>query len=77
MRLSIPLELGIGFLLHKQSKKRQNDLITFFSLIVGVIFVAHVMGCIWLALGGLYPCKLNPELTFVTDSEADDYMDNR
>ena len=77
MRLSIPLELGMGCLLHKQSKKRQNDLITFFSLIVGVIFVAHVMGCIWLALGGLYPCKLDESLTFNTDSESDDYMDNR
>jgi hypothetical protein len=77
MRLSIPLELGMGCLLHKQSKKRQNDLITFFSLIVGVIFVAHVMGCIWLALGGLYPCKIDESLTFNTDGEADDYMDNR
>ena len=77
MRLSIPLELGMGCLLHKQSKKRQNDLITFFSLIVGVIFVAHVMGCIWLALGGLYSCKIDESKVFVTDGEADDYMENR
>ena len=77
MRLSIPLELGMGIILHKQSKKRQNDLITFFSLIVGVIFVAHVMGCIWLSLGGLYPCKIDGSLIFNTDGDADDYMDNR
>lgn len=35
------------------------------------------MGCIWLALGGLYPCKIDESLVFITDSEAPDYNDNR
>jgi hypothetical protein len=77
MRLSVPLELGMELLLHKQSKKRQNDLITFFSLIVGVIFVAHVMGCIWLALGGLYPCKIDESIEFIWDDSDEAYWDNR
>ena len=72
MRLTIPLELGMGCLLHKQSKKRQNDLITFFSLILGVIYVAHIMGCIWLALGSLYPCKIDDNIEYSETNAADD-----
>jgi len=52
MRLVKPLELLLGCILQKHSKKRQNDLTSFCSLILGVIYVSHVMGCIWLWLGG-------------------------
>ena len=51
MRLVKPLELLLGCILQKHSKKRQNDLTSFCSLILGVIYVSHVMGCIWLWLG--------------------------
>ena len=59
MRLVKPLELLLGCLLQKHSKKRQNDLTSFCSLILGVIYVSHVMGCIWLWLGQNSPCKLD------------------
>jgi hypothetical protein len=43
--------------LQKKSKKRQNDLITFCNLIMMVIYISHLMGCIWLYLGGQHSCK--------------------
>jgi hypothetical protein len=27
---------------------------------MGVIYISHLMGCIWLYLGGQYDCKINP-----------------
>ena len=32
-------------------------MISFFSLIIGVIYVAHVMGCLWIHLGWEESCK--------------------
>lgn len=56
MRLTKPLELLLGCILQKHSKKRQNDLTGFCALILVVIYVSHVMGCFWLYLGGKEPC---------------------
>lgn len=39
-------------------------------MILGVIYVAHIMGCIWLALGSLYPCKIDDTLAW--DAETND-----
>jgi hypothetical protein len=37
--------------LQKYSKKRQNDLTSFAGLILGVIYISHLMACMWLYLG--------------------------
>ena len=58
--LTQPLEIIMGHLLRKMSKKRQNDLIGFGSLILMVIFVAHISGCLFIQLGYQYPCKIDP-----------------
>ena len=50
-RLYIPLELFLGIVLSKYSKKRQSDLIRFLTLILLVIYVAHFMACIWIHFG--------------------------
>ena len=55
-RLYIPLELFLGIVLSKYSKKRQSDLIRFLTLILLVIYVAHFMACIWIYFGGLHKC---------------------
>jgi hypothetical protein len=60
-RLVVPLEIIMKIILQKKSKKRQNDLITFCNLIMGVIYISHLMGCIWLYLGGQENCKLDQE----------------
>ena len=72
MRLVKPLELLLGCILQKHSKKRQNDLTSFCSLILGVIYVSHVMGCIWLWLGQQSPCKLDPESPYGDDNSVAD-----
>lgn len=50
-RLNQPLQLLLYYVLQKYSKKRQNDLTGFAGLIFYVIYVSHMMACIWLALG--------------------------
>mgnify|MGYP001189948061 CR=1 FL=1 len=67
--LVVPLEMVMRIALQKKSKKRQNDLITFCNLIMGVIYISHLMGCCWLKLGGQYPCKINPLEPLDMDSE--------
>jgi hypothetical protein len=69
MRLVKPLELLLGCILQKHSKKRQNDLTSFCSLILGVIYVSHVMGCIWLWLGQSSDCKLRQDEPYLTEGE--------
>jgi len=56
-RLYIPLELFLGIVLSKYSKKRQSDLIRFLTLILLVIYVAHFMACIWIYFGTLEKCE--------------------
>ena len=56
-RLYIPLELFLGIVLSKYSKKRQSDLIRFLTLILLVIYVAHFMACIWIHFGDQHPCE--------------------
>lgn len=55
-RLYIPLELFLGVVLSKYSKKRQSDLIRFLGLILLVIYVAHFMACIWIHFGFSEKC---------------------
>ena len=56
-RLTKPLELLLGVVLQKYSKKRQNDLTSFCSLILFVVYLSHICACIWLYFGTQYPCK--------------------
>lgn len=55
-RLTTPLILLLTMALQKYSKKRQNDLTGFASLIFYVIYVSHLMACCWLYLGQFYSC---------------------
>jgi len=59
-RLYIPLELFLGIVLSKYSKKRQSDLIRFLTLILLVIYVAHFMACIWISFGKQQKCDQEP-----------------
>lgn len=54
--LTYPLSFALNCALQKYSKKRQNDLIVFARLILIVIYISHVMACIWLLLGSMEPC---------------------
>lgn len=56
-RLTQPLQLLLHCALQKYSKKRQNDLSSFAGLIFIVIYVSHMMACLWLFLGFLEDCK--------------------
>jgi hypothetical protein len=49
--LVLPVNIILGFLLSNYSKKRQNDLTGFASLIFKVIYMCHILACIWLWLG--------------------------
>lgn len=55
-RLNTPPKLLMGVLLSKYSKKRQNDLTQFAILIILVIYISHIMACIWLYLGAQQGC---------------------
>jgi hypothetical protein len=63
--LTYPLSFALNCALQKYSKKRQNDLIVFARLILIVIYISHVMACIWLLLGDQEPCtvKKDPNCT--------------
>jgi hypothetical protein len=56
-RLTQPLNIILGCILQKYSKKRQNDLIGFAALILYVIYSSHLNACCWLWFGTQYPCK--------------------
>ncbi len=47
-RITKPLEILLDILLAKFSKKRQNDLTSFCCLILYVIYISHVLACVWL-----------------------------
>jgi len=64
-RLTQPLQVILGCALQKYSKKRQNDLTSFASLIFYVIYVSHLMACAWLYLGQWYSC-VNEDGTGIT-----------
>lgn len=59
-RLTQPLNIILGCLLQKYSKKRQNDLTGFAGLILYVIYSSHINACCWLFLGGRFSC-IDPE----------------
>lgn len=56
-RFTKPIELTLGCLLQKYSKKRQNDLTSFCKLILYVVYISHVSACIWIKLGQTSDCK--------------------
>ena len=63
-KLTSPLHLLLACVLQKYSKKRQNDLSSFAGLILYVIYLSHIMACLWLIIGNFNDCKLdssNPE----------------
>ena len=47
-------------MLSKYSKKRQSDLIGFAKLILYVIYLNHIMACIWIYLGYKSDCVNMP-----------------
>mmetsp|Transcript_42193 Transcript_42193/g.64693 ORF Transcript_42193/g.64693 Transcript_42193/m.64693 type:complete len:257 (+) Transcript_42193:436-1206(+) len=55
-KLTSPLELLLSYLLQKYSKKRQNDLTSFCSLILLVVYSSHLNACIWIWLGYMNEC---------------------
>lgn len=55
-RFTIPVEMVMSQLLAKYSKKRQNDLTSFGTLIVNVIYISHISACIWINLGYQSEC---------------------
>lgn len=56
-RLTIPLRYFMHWALSKYSKKRQNDLSGFTSLILMVVYTSHLNACIWLWIGKYSDCK--------------------
>ena len=72
-KLTEPLYIFLRVVLKNYSKKRQNDLIGFASLILIVIYVDHIMACIWLQLGFQEDCKVYNTATgkFTGDSAED------
>ena len=60
-RLTEPLQLLLHCALQKYSKKRQNDLTSFASLIFYVIYTSHIMACCWLRIGNLRRCDEDTE----------------
>lgn len=68
-RLSHPLQLLLEFILNNLSKKRQGDIIGFANVIFFVIYLNHIMACIWILLGKQYDCAAQPDPTVrCTDS---------
>jgi hypothetical protein len=55
-KLTLPLNLLLTCVLQKYSKKRQNDLTSFAGLILYVIYLSHIMACIWLMIGVINDC---------------------
>lgn len=55
-RLHQPLQLLMKCLLFKYSKKRQNDLTGFTTLILSVIYSSHINACLWLWFGARENC---------------------
>jgi hypothetical protein len=55
-KLTLPLNLLLTCVLQKYSKKRQNDLTSFAGLILYVIYLSHIMACIWLMIGVIDDC---------------------
>ena len=46
-----PFELLLQCIMSKHSKKRQSDYINFATLIVLILYLSHLMACVWIALG--------------------------
>jgi hypothetical protein len=50
-RITQPLEILLSRCLKNFSKKRANDLSSFACIIFFTVYLAHLMGCIWIKLG--------------------------
>lgn len=61
-KLTQPLQLLLACVLQKYSKKRQNDLTSFAGLILYVIYLSHIMACVWLMIGALEDCRIDKTL---------------
>ena len=70
-RITKPLDLLLSFTLQRLSKKRQSDLSGFACLILYVVYISHIMACVWLHLGKLDPCKLYPDSPWDETSNND------
>ena len=78
--ITYPFEVVMLRLLHKHSKKRQSDLISFAVLILMVLYLSHIMACVWISLGLNEKCDLpttpdNCTLSWVYYNGFDDYPD--
>ena len=65
-RITKPIELVFMRCFRKYSKTRQSDLTSFGCLLFFMIYVAHVMGCIWIKLGHQHPCDDTEEESLTT-----------
>jgi hypothetical protein len=74
-RLNEPVKIVLSFVLFKYSKKRQNDLISFSSLIFKVIYMCHCLACIWLYLGKESPCVGQEDVCTKSWVFANDFAD--
>jgi|TARA_B110001450_G_C17349928_1_gene371058 hypothetical protein len=54
--------------LQKYSKKRQNDLTSFAGLILYVIYLSHIMACVWLLIGALDDCRIDVSIPYGVDT---------
>jgi len=57
--------------LSKYSKKRQNDLSGFTSLILMVVYTSHLNACLWLWIGQMYDC-LTDEARLANEGKDND-----
>ena len=60
-KLTVPLEILLRFALQKYSKKRQSDIIGFAGLLLYVVYICHIMACIWLKFGMFEDCHIVKE----------------
>jgi hypothetical protein len=71
-KLTQPLQLVLACVLQKYSKKRQNDLTSFAGLILYVIYLSHIMACVWLMIGGLEDCRISKDIAYDGSDENKD-----
>jgi hypothetical protein len=70
-KLTQPLTLLLACVLQKYSKKRQNDLTSFAGLILYVIYLSHIMACVWLTIGGLDDCRIRLDIPYGEEGSDD------
>ena len=68
-KLTQPLQLLLACVLQKYSKKRQNDLTSFAGLILYVIYLSHIMACVWLIIGKIEDCRIDKTGDYTADAD--------